>query len=167
MSTNNQSLLDNAGILNLEDASVVMVSTEWNHAVTNELVAGCERTLKENKVTKLCKVVVPGAFELPFAVKQYWESTKGTGKQPSAIIAFGCVIRGGTPHFEYVCQAVTEGILQLNLQLPVPVIFGVLTVDNQEQADERIGGIHGHKGEEAALTALKMVSFLRNLSRKG
>lgn len=144
-----------------------MVSTEWNHAVTNELVAGCERTLKENKVTKLCKVVVPGAFELPFAVKQYWESTKGTGKQPSAIIAFGCVIRGGTPHFEYVCQAVTEGILQLNLQLPVPVIFGVLTVDNQEQADERIGGIHGHKGEEAALTALKMVSFLRNLSRKG
>lgn len=142
-----------------------MVSTEWNDAVTSELVAGCERILKEHKVSKLCKVVVPGAFELPFAVKQYWESTKGTGKQPSAIIAFGCVIRGGTPHFEYVCQAVTEGILQLNLQLPVPVIFGVLTVDNQEQADERIGGIHGHKGEEAALTALKMVSFLRKLAK--
>ncbi|PUZ20650.1 6,7-dimethyl-8-ribityllumazine synthase [Chitinophaga costaii] len=165
MSTNNQSLLKHTGILNLEDASVVMVSTEWNDAVTNELVAGCERTLRENKVTKLCKVVVPGAFELPFAVKQYWESTKGTGKQPSAIIAFGCVIRGGTPHFEYVCQAVTDGILQLNLQLPIPVIFGVLTVDNQQQADERIGGIHGHKGEEAALTALKMVSFLRKLAK--
>ncbi|HEY0273883.1 MAG TPA: 6,7-dimethyl-8-ribityllumazine synthase [Chitinophaga sp.] len=165
MSTNNQSVLTNTGILNLEDASIVMVSTEWNDAVTNELVAGCERTLRENKVTKLCKVVVPGAFELPFAVKQYWESTKGTGKQPSAIIAFGCVIRGGTPHFEYVCQAVTEGILQLNLQLPIPVIFGVLTVDNQQQADERIGGIHGHKGQEAALTALKMVSFLRKLAK--
>jgi 6,7-dimethyl-8-ribityllumazine synthase len=67
------------------------------------------------------------------------------------------VIRGGTPHFEYVCQSVTSGITQLNLSLPVPVIFGVLTVDNMEQARERIGGQHGHKGEEAAITALKMI----------
>ena len=73
-------------------------------------------------------------------------------------IALGCVLRGGTPHFDYVCRAVTDGILQLNLTLPVPTIFGVLTVDTQQQADERTGGIHGNKGEEAALTALRMLS---------
>jgi 6,7-dimethyl-8-ribityllumazine synthase len=69
----------------------------------------------------------------------------------------GCVIRGDTPHFEYVCKAVTDGVLQLNLLLPVPTIFGVLTADNELQAKERIGGKHGHKGEEAAVTAIKMI----------
>jgi len=69
------------------------------------------------------------------------------------------VIRGGTPHFDYICQAVTDGVLQLNLNLPVPTIFGVLTVDNEEQAKERIGGKHGHKGVEAAITAIKMISL--------
>jgi 6,7-dimethyl-8-ribityllumazine synthase len=68
------------------------------------------------------------------------------------------VIRGGTPHFDYVCKAVTDGVVQLNLLLPVPTIFGVLTVDNEEQAKERIGGRHGHKGEEAAMTAVKMIA---------
>jgi len=77
----------------------------------------------------------------------------------------GCVIRGGTPHFDYVCKAVTEGVLQLNLTLDVPTIFGVLTVDNEEQARERIGGIHGHKGEEAAITAIKMI-LLTQSSKK-
>jgi 6,7-dimethyl-8-ribityllumazine synthase len=71
------------------------------------------------------------------------------------------VIRGGTPHFDYVCKAVTDGVTQLNLSLPIPTIFGVLTVDNEEQAKERIGGIHGHKGEEAAVTAVKMISMTR------
>jgi 6,7-dimethyl-8-ribityllumazine synthase len=72
------------------------------------------------------------------------------------------VIRGDTPHFDYVCKAVTDGVTQLNLQLPVPSVFGVLTVDNEQQALERIGGKHGHKGEEAGITALKMVSLLRS-----
>ena len=71
----------------------------------------------------------------------------------------GCVLRGDTPHFDYVCKAVTDGVLHLNLILPVPTIFGVLTVDNQQQADERTGGIHGNKGEEAALSALKMMAL--------
>jgi 6,7-dimethyl-8-ribityllumazine synthase len=69
------------------------------------------------------------------------------------------VIKGDTPHFDYVCKAVTDGVVQLNLMLPVPTIFGVLTVDNQQQADDRVGGKHGHKGEEAAVTALKMIAF--------
>ena len=104
---------------------------------------------------------VPGAFEIPFAIKNYWE--QAGKKKPDAFIALGCVIKGDTPHFEYVCRAVTDGIAALNLQLPVPVIFGVLTVDNVDQARERIGGIHGHKGEEAADAAIKMISFSRSV----
>ncbi|WP_343307566.1 6,7-dimethyl-8-ribityllumazine synthase [Chitinophaga niabensis] len=164
MSIYNQTLLNDAGILHLEGASVVIAYTEWNDFIVNELVTGCERSLDQYKA-KFTKAVVPGAFELPFACRQIWEQTKGTGSQPSAIIAFGCVIRGETPHFDYVCKAVTDGILQLNLELPVPVIFGILTVDNIEQAKDRLGGAHGHKGEEAALTALKMISFQRQLAK--
>jgi 6,7-dimethyl-8-ribityllumazine synthase len=77
-------------------------------------------------------------------------------------IALGCVIKGDTPHFEYVCQSVTQGITQLNTSLPVPVIFGVLTVNTQEQADERLGGIHGHKGKEAAIAAIKMIQMVKS-----
>src|SRR5664279_2032738 len=84
-------------------------------------------------------------------------------KKPDAFIALGCVIKGDTPHFEYVCRSVTDGITALNLQLPVPVIFGVLTVNTEEQARQRVGGIHGHKGEEAAEAAIKMISFSRSL----
>ncbi len=79
--------------------------------------------------------------------------------EPDAFIALGCVIKGDTPHFDYVCKAITDGVVQLNLSLPVPTIFGVLTVNNEEQAIERIGGKHGHKGEEAAITAMKMIGL--------
>ena len=80
-----------------------------------------------------------------------------------AYIAFACVIRGDTPHFDYVCQSITQGITTLNIQLPAPVIYGVLTVNTEAQALERIGGQHGHKGEEAAITALKMIAAKRSL----
>ena len=96
----------------------------------------------------------------------YWDNHKYKDDKPHAFIALACVIRGDTPHFDYVCKAVTDGVLQLNLLLPVPTIFGVLTVDNQEQADERIGGKHGHKGEEAAITALKMITLKQSFSPK-
>jgi 6,7-dimethyl-8-ribityllumazine synthase len=147
---------------NLKKASVVVVRTEWNAAIVDELFAGCKRILKENGIEFL-DFRVPGAIEIPFAIKKIWDTS--TKKKPDAFIALGCVIRGDTPHFEYVCQAVTNGISALNLQLPVPVVFGVLTVDNTEQALERTGGIHGHKGEEAADTALKMISFSRALNK--
>jgi len=104
-------------------------------------------------------LTVPGAFEIPFGVNSYWNRHRDKTDRPLAFITLGCVLRGDTPHFDYVCKAVTDGILQLNLSLPVPTIFGILTVDNQQQADERIGGKHGHKGEEAAVTALKMISL--------
>ncbi len=140
-------------------ACVVIVRTEWNAAIIDKLEEGCTRVLAAHNVKKVKIITVPGAFEIPFGIHSYWNSCKGSKKAPHAFIALGCVLRGGTPHFEYVCKAVTEGIVQLNLQLPVPTIFGVLTLDNQQQADERTGGIHGHKGEEAAITAIKMMSL--------
>jgi 6,7-dimethyl-8-ribityllumazine synthase len=146
----------------LKKASVIVVRTEWNAGIVDELFAGCKKILEKNKIA-FRDLLVPGAFEIPFAVKKYWDAA---GKQkPDAFIALGCVIQGDTPHFEYVCRAITDGISALNLQLPVPVIFGVLTVNNLEQAKERIGGIHGHKGEDAAEAALKMISFSRSMKQ--
>ena len=110
-------------------------------------------------MTNFKVLLVPGAFEIPFAIKSYWESTRQTFQKPQAFIALGCVMRGGTPHFDYVCNAVTDGVLHLNMILDVPTIFGILTVDNQLQAEERTGGEHGHKGEEVAITALKMIAL--------
>jgi 6,7-dimethyl-8-ribityllumazine synthase len=146
----------------IKNASVVVVRTEWNAAIVNELFTGCKKILEAANID-FSDILVPGAFEIPFAIKKYWDNSKK--QKPSAFIALGCVIRGDTPHFEYICRAVTEGIVALNLAIPVPTIFGVLTVDHLEQAKERIGGIHGHKGEEAADTAMKMISFSRSLQR--
>ena len=137
---------------NLKDVLVVLVKTEWNAAVVDELEAGCLRVFQQYDL-RTRTIVVPGAVEIPFAIQQYWANSNA----PTAFIALGCVVRGGTPHFEYVCQSVTQGVTLLNTSMQVPVIFGVLTVDSDEQAQERIGGIHGHKGEEAAITAIKMM----------
>ncbi len=145
------------------DASIVIVKTEWNASIVNELYEGCRRTLTHNGVRKIATITVPGAVEIPFAIRQFWENAYDK-KKPDAFIALGCVIRGGTPHFDYVCTFVTEGILQLNLSLPVPAVFGVLTVNNEEEARERLGGAHGHKGEEAAVTAIKMVALNHSLA---
>jgi len=160
--SNSKLLNIDAGILK-KSACVVLVKTEWNSAIVDQLEKGCREKLEEYKVKKVITVTVPGAFELSFAIKSYWEN-RVKKKKPDAFIALGCVIRGDTPHFDYVCKAVTDGVVQLNLLLPVPVIFGVLTVDNEEQAKERIGGKHGHKGEEAAITALKMISINKPFS---
>lgn len=145
------------GILK-KNACIVLVKTEWNAAIVDQLQAGCIAELEKNNVKEIIVVTVPGAIEIPFAIRQCWENA-GKKQRPDAFIALGCVIRGDTPHFDYVCRAVTDGVVQLNLSLPIPTIFGVLTVDNEEQALERIGGKHGHKGEEAAITALKMISL--------
>ena len=155
--TNSKLLNTDAGIPK-KNACVVLVKTEWNSAIVDELEKGCREKLEALKVKKIITITVPGAFEIPFAIKNHWENS-GKKKRPNAFIALACIIRGDTPHFDYVCKAVTDGVVQLNLSLPVPTIFGVLTVDNELQAKERIGGKHGHKGEEAAVTALKMISL--------
>lgn len=156
MSAFNEKFLSSTGICPPADAFFVVVRTLWNDSICSGLLEGCTRVLDEHKLGYRV-VDVPGAFEIPFAIRHLWE--KSTPK-PAAFIALGCVIRGDTPHFDYVCRAVTDGILNLNLSLPVPSIFGILTVDNLRQAEERIGGAHGHKGEEAALTAIQMVAGL-------
>mgnify|MGYP003440371352 CR=1 FL=1 len=159
MSTDSSNLYNTTGIHLPKDACVVIVRTEWNAATIDKLEAGCVKVLTESNVHH--KIIsVPGAFEIPFAIKRYWELHKYKEDKPHAFVALGCVLRGDTPHFEYVCQAVTSGVTQLNLLIPVPTIFGVLTVDNQQQIDERTGGKHGDKGAEAAVTALKMISLV-------
>ena len=158
MAVSADNLLNTTGIRLPKDACVVIVRTEWNAPILNKLEEGCINVLEQHKIW-FKSITVPGAFEIPFAVKNYWEAHKYKDDKPHAFIALGCVLRGDTPHFDYVCKAVTDGVVQLNLSLPVPTIFGVLTVDNQQQADERVGGKHGHKGEEAAITALKMIAL--------
>lgn len=148
------------GIPEIKDAFVVIVKTEWNAHIINELEAGCIRVLHQHGV-KTATITVPGAVEVPFAVKRHAVSFNAA----DAYVAIGTVVRGDTPHFDYVCKAVTDGIMQLNLTLEMPVIFGVLTVENEQQALERIGGIHGHKGEEAAVTAIKMIALNRMLKQ--
>lgn len=161
---NSKLLQMDTGILNVQDACIVLVKTEWNAAIADELEKGAIAELQKHPIKKVITITVPGAVEIPFAIKSFWDNTDKK-KRPDAFIALGCVVRGDTPHFEYVCKAVTDGIVQLNLSLPVPVIFGVLTVNNNEQAKERIGGKHGHKGEEAAVTALKMISLQQSFKK--
>ncbi len=154
----------NTGIALGSDACVVIVRTEWNAAFVDRLEQGCRKVLEANNAKSIVVINVPGAVEIPFAINRYWDFHKYKNDKPQAFISLGCVIRGGTPHFEYVCQSVTQGVTQLNLMLPVPVIFGVMTLDNSMQAEERLGGPLGHKGEEAALTALKMIALAGSIA---
>lgn len=155
----------NTGAREFSGACVVIVKTEWNAEIVDELENGCRKVLEKKGVNMVSTLTVPGAVEIPFGIKSYWDAVKYRDDRPLAFIALGCVVKGDTPHFEYVCQSVTAGISHLNLQLPVPVIFGVLTVNNQQQAIERIGGKHGHKGEESALTALKMIALIKSFKK--
>lgn len=149
---------DIAGIRVQPGACVVIAGTEWNADIVEELEKGARKILDQFPLT-IISFRVPGAVELGFGVKKFWDLHCEGPNRPSAFIIFGCVIRGDTPHFDYVCQAVTSSVSQLNLHLPVPTIFGVLTVNNHMQAVERISEKSGHKGEEAAITALKMMNL--------
>lgn len=163
-SSGNEQLLENQNDLLGDVEEVVIVKTEWNAEIVDELEAGCRRVLEKAGVQNITVLVVPGAVEIPFAINAY---VNRAAFEAEAFIALGCVIKGDTPHFDYVCQSVTQGITLLNTQLDAPVIFGVLTVNTEEQARERLGGKHGHKGEEAAVTALKMIALCRALDASG
>jgi 6,7-dimethyl-8-ribityllumazine synthase len=165
MAISSSEIFDTSGIRLQKDACVVIVSTDWNRHVISKLEEGCIRILEENKVAYK-HIIVPGAVEIPFAIADFWRSQQDKFIQPDGFIALGCVIKGDTPHFDYVCNAVTDGIAQLNITLPVPTIFGILTVNTQEQADERTGGKHGHKGEEAAATAIRMIALSQSFRNK-
>jgi 6,7-dimethyl-8-ribityllumazine synthase len=158
MATKGNTVL-NEGIPQIEDAFVVIVKTEWNAHIVDKLEKGCRKVFKANRI-RVKTITVPGAFEVPFAIKAYHTQSK----QPAhAYIALATVVQGDTPHFHYVCKGITDGVMQLNITLDVPTIFGVLTVENEQQAFDRIGGSHGHKGEEAAITAIKMIAMQRSI----
>lgn len=164
MALSSSEIIDTTGIRLRKDACVIIVRTEWNAHIVDILEAGCIEVLKKHHIHYKV-VTVPGAFEIVFGIKSYWDNHKYKDDKPHAFIALGCVLKGDTPHFEYVCNAATHGILQLNLALPVPTIFGILTVNNQEQADERTGGKYGNKGAESAATALKMIAVAESFKK--
>jgi 6,7-dimethyl-8-ribityllumazine synthase len=130
----------------------------FNRDITEELLHGAETVLRKHDAADVSVAWVPGAYELPLVAKKFAASGA-----VDAVICLGAVIRGETAHFEYVAGEAAAGITRASLDTGIPVIFGVLTVDNREQAQERLGGKEGHKGEEAALTAIEMVSLLRTL----
>lgn len=138
-----------------QDMAIAVVRTQWNEQITTRLASGAIETLTASGAD-VEEFVVPGAVELTYAAQRIIDS-----EQFDAVIVFGCVIKGDTPHFDYVCQSVTQGVTSLNADGPVPVIFGVLTVLNEQQALDRCGGPAGHKGIEAAQTAIAMVDFAR------
>ena len=140
--------------------SCVVIAAEWNPEITDALLDGAVRTLREAGVEESAvrALRVPGTVELTFAARAAIDALR-----PSAVIVLGCVIRGDTAHFDYVCQSVTQGITLLNAEGRVPVIFGVLTVDNQQQALDRAGGCLGNKGSEAAATAIAMANLRASL----
>lgn len=140
--------------VNLAKKKFSIVVAEWNEDITEPLFQGAYDALVKLGVKKqhIIRKNVPGSFELPLAAQ--WEAVK---KDVAAVICLGCVIQGDTPHFDYVCQGVTYGIMKVSLKTNKPVAFGVLTTLNKQQAIDRAGGKLGNKGEEAALTVVKML----------
>ncbi len=141
-------------IPNAEDKVFGIVVSEWNTDITGALLEGCLEALGKAgaKQENIIIDYVPGTFELPYGAQRL-----AINKQPNAVICLGCVIQGETRHFDFICQAAADGIMQVSLNQNLPVIFGVLTTNNLEQAKDRSGGKHGNKGFEAGITALKLI----------
>jgi 6,7-dimethyl-8-ribityllumazine synthase len=160
MSTNLSGASPTGALPKVENMRVAIVAAEWNGHITSALTKGAVDLFHSQGFTDddIDIFHVPGAIELTFAASQLIEASLY-----DAVVVFGCVIRGGTPHFDYVCQSVTQGITSLNADCDIPVIFGVLTVDNEQDAIDRAGGALGNKGTEAAEAAIKMVNFARTV----
>jgi 6,7-dimethyl-8-ribityllumazine synthase len=139
-----------------KDGIFGIVVAEWNSEITEKLLQGAVATLEENGVEEKDIYIqyVPGSFELPFGAAKLLDK-----KRFDAVLCLGCVIQGQTRHFEFICSAVSRGIMEVSLKKDIPVIFGVLTTNTMEQAQARAGGNWGNKGVEAAVTALKMASL--------
>ncbi len=152
----NLSTYDKNTIPNAKDFRFGIVVSEWNPAITEGLKKGALETLLENGVAEENIVTwdVPGTFELPFGSKHMLQT-----QDVDAVIAIGSVIQGETKHFDFVCSGTAQGIMDLNIHGDVPVIFCVLTDNDMQQAIDRSGGIHGNKGTEAAVAAIKMATL--------
>ncbi len=139
------------------EVKVAIVTARWNSKITYELEKGALEYLASRNIKPVYTVRVPGAFEIPLACKNLLDIGI------HGIIALGCVIRGETTHYDYVCSAVERGCTQLQLEYGRPVTFGVLTTENEQQAFDRAGGKHGHKGREAAEVCLEMLNLRQKL----
>ncbi len=151
------------GTYDVKDARFALVVSRFNSTVVSKLEGGAKETLKRHGVAEknITVVPVPGAFEIPFMAKRLASSGNY-----DAVITLGAVIRGGTPHFEYVAGECARGVAEVAREADVPVIFGVLTTDDTAQALDRAGGSEGNKGDESAIAAMDMVTTLRGLARK-
>lgn len=157
MSSADKNLSSYSGELpDLSSKTIAIVVSEWNDEITEALYEGAVEVLLKHGISKskIIRTNVPGSFELTLGAQ--WQAMKA---EIDAVITLGCVIQGETRHFDFICQAVATGITEVNIKYGKPVIFGVLTTDNKEQAFDRAGGKHGNKGDEAAITALKMLAI--------
>lgn len=156
MSTTDLSSYDPASVPDAKGMRFGIVVSDWNNNITWALLEGAVSTLKKHGVSEEDIIVkhVPGSFELTLGAQFFAEYDDVDG-----VICLGCVIQGETPHFTYICQGVTQGITSLNMEYNIPFIFGVLTTNTMQQAVDRAGGIHGNKGDEAAITAIKMAAL--------
>lgn len=164
MSSNLKNLSESVGeIPVLTNAKIGIVTSEWNQHITFSMRDACTTELNKYGVLSndITQILVPGAFELPAAAGILLNSQK-----MDAVICIGCVIKGETKHDEYISHAVATGIMQLSLASGKPVIFGVLTPNDNQQALDRAGGKHGNKGIEAAHTALKMIHLAKEIKNK-
>ena len=152
----NLSEYDSSKVPDASKMTFGIVVAEWNHEITEKLKEGAYNTLISHgaKPENITVAYVPGSFELVYGAKRLAKSIK-----PDAVIGLGCVIRGDTPHFDYVCSGVTQGFSELNRKGDIPFIFGLLTNDTMQQSIDRAGGALGNKGDEAAITAIKMINF--------
>lgn len=156
MATKDLSKYDINSVPSAENMRFGVVVAEWNFEITSALAEGAVNTLKKHGATddNILVKYVPGSFELPLGAQYFAEM-----ENVDAIILLGCVIQGETRHFDYICQGVTQGTISLNLKYNKPFVFGVLTTDNELQAIDRAGGKLGNKGDEAAVTAIKMLAL--------
>jgi 6,7-dimethyl-8-ribityllumazine synthase len=163
MATVNKNLseYDKNSIPNAKDFRFGIVVSEWNDSITEGLYKGAIEALLENQVPSqhIIRWNVPGSFELIYGSKKMLQT-----QNVDAVIAIGCVIQGQTKHFDFVCEGVTQGIKDLNVQTDIPVIFCVLTDNTMQQSIDRSGGIHGNKGTEAAIAAIKMAYIRQQAS---
>jgi 6,7-dimethyl-8-ribityllumazine synthase len=162
MSTINLSAYDPGSVPDAGKMRFGIVVSDWNREVTWSLLDGAVKTLRKHGASDNNIIVrhVPGSFELTLGAQFLAEYD-----DPDAIICLGCVIQGETPHFTYICESVTQGITSLNLEYNIPFIFGVLTTHDKEQALERSGGKLGNKGDEAAITAIKMAALQNEMEK--
>jgi 6,7-dimethyl-8-ribityllumazine synthase len=159
LATQNLSQYDPAAIPSAEGMKIGIVVSEWNHEITFALKDGAIQTLLQHGVKEEDIVLryVPGSFELTTGAQLMAKHSLA-----DAVICLGCVIQGETPHFDYICQGVSFGLTKVAIDFNIPVIFGVLTTNNKDQACDRAGGRYGNKGVEAAITAIKMVALKKN-----